>query len=49
MRYLGLPLSWRRVLFRDWQPAVEKVEKCLEGWQTQVMLRMGGGWCCYDP
>ena len=27
----------------DWQSVVEKVEQCLEGWQTKVMAVWGGG------
>ena len=41
IRYLGLPLTWRRMANIDEQPVVEKVERCLEGWQTKVMSRGG--------
>ena len=41
IRYLGLPLSAGRVLVRDWQPMIEKVEQRLEGWKS-CMLSWGG-------
>ena len=42
MRYLGLPLRQKKMSNNDWQSVVEKVERCLEGWQTKVMSRGGG-------
>ena len=42
IRYLGLPLADRRLLRRDWQPMIEKVESRLGGWRARILSR--GGW-----
>ena len=36
MRYFGLPLSGARLSTANWQPVIE-VERCLEGWQANVI------------
>ena len=49
IRYLGLPLSAGRVLVRDWQPMIEKVERRLEGWKSCMgrtpCLEQSGSFC----
>ena len=37
IRYLGLPLTDRRLKTQDWQPVVEKVEKRLGGWRGRLL------------
>ena len=41
IRYLGLPLTDRRLRTQDWQPVVEKVEKRLRGWRGRLLSRGG--------
>ena len=41
IRYLGLPLIDRRLKTKDWQPVVEKVEKCLGGWRGRLLSCRG--------
>ena len=41
IRYLGLPLTDRRLKNKDWQPVVEKVEKCLGGWHGRLLSHEG--------
>ena len=41
IRYLGLPLTDRRLKTKDWQPVVEKVEKRLGGWRGRLLSRGG--------
>ena len=41
IRYLGLPLTDRRLRTQDWQPVVEKVEKRLGGWCGRLLSRGG--------
>ncbi|XP_078436377.1 uncharacterized protein LOC144707136 [Wolffia australiana] len=36
MRYLGLPLTGRRLLSTEWQPVIDKVGRRLKGWQSRV-------------
>ena len=41
IRYLGLPLTDRRLRTQDWQPVVEKVEERLRGWRGRLLSRGG--------
>ena len=41
IRYLGLPLTDRRLKTQDWQLVVEKVEKRLGGWRRKLLSRGG--------
>ena len=41
IRYLGLPLTDRRLRNLDWQPVVEKVEKRLGGWRGRLLISGG--------
>ena len=41
LRYLGLPLTDRRLRTQDWQPVVEKVETRLGGWRGRLLSRGG--------
>ena len=38
MRYLNLPLTCGRLSSTDWQPVVEKVERCGEGCLVLLQL-----------
>ena len=41
LRYLGLPLTDRRLWTHDWQPMMEKVESRLCRWQGRLLSRGG--------
>ena len=41
IRYLGLPLTDRRLRIQDWQLVVEKVETRLWGWRGRLLSRGG--------
>ena len=41
LRYLGLPLTDRRLKIQDWQPVVDKVETRLGGWRGRLLSRGG--------
>ena len=41
LRYLGLPLTDRRLRTQDWQPMMEKVESRLGGWRGRLLSRGG--------
>ena len=41
IRYLGLPLTDRRLRILDWQPVIKKVEAKLGAWQARLQSRGG--------
>ena len=41
IRYLGLPLTDRRLKTKVWKPVVEKVKKRLGGWRGKLLSRGG--------
>ena len=41
IRYLGLPLTNRRLRTQDWQPVMAKVESRLSGWRGRLLSRGG--------
>ena len=41
IRYLGLPLTDRRLRTQDWQPVMAKVESRLGGWRGRLLSRGG--------
>ncbi len=40
-RYLGLPLSTKRLRREDWWTVIEKIAKRIEGWQTKLLSQGG--------
>ena len=41
LRYLGIPLTDRRLRTQDWQPMMDKVETRLGGWRGRLLSRGG--------
>ena len=41
VRYLGVPLTDRRLRVQDWQPVIDKVDARLGGWRSRSLLRGG--------